>query len=781
MPKIQTNSLPVRAIDANAEPVAGALLYVYLAGTSTPVTTYQDVDLATPHASPVVANGAGTFAPIYVAPGSHKIDIQDPDTLASLPGYPEDNVTTATAQYGANERTAANLAGLYAIMSDGDDALIAGLWYTKDSTKTGSNSITNDLSENGWVPKKPFASPGHLGWTSATTNATSIIHLLRDFVHDNYDSTNGYYPWHPHGQYQMVTTTDDDSDTGVNWTGKTNPGLTFFGWVALADGTSITSAYDFSGSKGFNFDYFKLIGSANNPPLHGALFSRMSPDFSAASNHFGSGLECRGEFQRAALILFASEVSNIRNNTIQNKYKGKKATTVMAIGANAVYNDIFGAELTSDFVTVPAVSDGQKSNIIHDFGTMRIKRPHNFISNIVSLTPGATTSVTLTTGDAALYGLANGNELFSEDIVGSHADWTDPTLGMDQRVFQIANLSGDTFDINIEEYNVVSGEYEFNAYDTSAHNGTFTSGRFKNRTGYPLVVSGAHGLRWFGYAVSYGRPSVLFDLKNDGNLRSIKIGGQGERGPSPTVRFLAPATGNGIVKHLDMDLLQTAQESYDCVIDNEGLGNIKFESGSITLTGTTTDPVRKMFGNPGNILAYNLHVDVPKVALLNDYSDFSVFEGSMTAHDRASERTIWYNQKYGEQLYVEALTNADASTINFGDPDDDNIGKWAYDHNIEAFRGYTNTAETVRFYETDMRPATDDAYKLGTPTRVWSEIHATEYNVGASGPVLISGSGSPETAVTAIVGSIFMRTDGGASTSIYVKESGTGNTGWVAK
>lgn len=44
-----------------------------------------------------------------------------------------------------------------------------------------------------------------------------------------------------------------------------------------------------------------------------------------------------------------------------------------------------------------------------------------------------------------------------------------------------------------------------------------------------------------------------------------------------------------------------------------------------------------------------------------------------------------------------------------------------------------------------------------------------------------SGSGSPEGVVSAGIGSIYMRTDGGASTSIYVKESGTAATGWVAK
>jgi hypothetical protein len=44
-----------------------------------------------------------------------------------------------------------------------------------------------------------------------------------------------------------------------------------------------------------------------------------------------------------------------------------------------------------------------------------------------------------------------------------------------------------------------------------------------------------------------------------------------------------------------------------------------------------------------------------------------------------------------------------------------------------------------------------------------------------------TGAGSPEGVLTAPVGSLYTRTDGGASTTLYVKESGTGNTGWVAK
>lgn len=50
-----------------------------------------------------------------------------------------------------------------------------------------------------------------------------------------------------------------------------------------------------------------------------------------------------------------------------------------------------------------------------------------------------------------------------------------------------------------------------------------------------------------------------------------------------------------------------------------------------------------------------------------------------------------------------------------------------------------------------------------------------------SGVTIRSGTGSPESVVTAPVGSMFLRSDGGAGTTLYIKESGSGNTGWIAK
>jgi hypothetical protein len=54
-------------------------------------------------------------------------------------------------------------------------------------------------------------------------------------------------------------------------------------------------------------------------------------------------------------------------------------------------------------------------------------------------------------------------------------------------------------------------------------------------------------------------------------------------------------------------------------------------------------------------------------------------------------------------------------------------------------------------------------------------------SVNSTTAIITSGTGTPESVVTAPVGSMFLRTDGGAATTLYIKETGTGNTGWVGK
>ena len=55
-------------------------------------------------------------------------------------------------------------------------------------------------------------------------------------------------------------------------------------------------------------------------------------------------------------------------------------------------------------------------------------------------------------------------------------------------------------------------------------------------------------------------------------------------------------------------------------------------------------------------------------------------------------------------------------------------------------------------------------------------------NIKVGNATIKSGTGSPEGAVTGYVGDLYLRTDGGSGSTLYVKESGIGTTtGWVGK
>lgn len=63
----------------------------------------------------------------------------------------------------------------------------------------------------------------------------------------------------------------------------------------------------------------------------------------------------------------------------------------------------------------------------------------------------------------------------------------------------------------------------------------------------------------------------------------------------------------------------------------------------------------------------------------------------------------------------------------------------------------------------------------GTLRVVTSIVVDTTNNI-----IIADGSGSPEGVVTGGIGSLYLRSNGSTGTTLYVKESGTGNTGWVA-
>ncbi|MEM9527100.1 MAG: GDSL-type esterase/lipase family protein [Bacteroidota bacterium] len=98
-------------------------------------------------------------------------------------------------------------------------------------------------------------------------------------------------------------------------------------------------------------------------------------------------------------------------------------------------------------------------------------------------------------------------------------------------------------------------------------------------------------------------------------------------------------------------------------------------------------------------------------------------------------------------------------------------------NNVSAGSGVTSGL----LYRQDDNKALRQMTWTNVVSRLDSEGIATDTEVSAIQDLVRSGTGSPEGAVSAPVGTMYLRSDGGAGTTLYVKESGTGNTGWTAK
>ena len=78
-------------------------------------------------------------------------------------------------------------------------------------------------------------------------------------------------------------------------------------------------------------------------------------------------------------------------------------------------------------------------------------------------------------------------------------------------------------------------------------------------------------------------------------------------------------------------------------------------------------------------------------------------------------------------------------------------------------------------------PNVDDTQEIGAINKRWTNVFSSKFRPGDGTATWTSGIGDPNGVGTAVVGSLYTRLDGGAGTTLYIKESGTGNTGWVAK
>jgi len=78
-------------------------------------------------------------------------------------------------------------------------------------------------------------------------------------------------------------------------------------------------------------------------------------------------------------------------------------------------------------------------------------------------------------------------------------------------------------------------------------------------------------------------------------------------------------------------------------------------------------------------------------------------------------------------------------------------------------------------------PIGNSLYSSGVSAYGWNGVYVSSGSIAGQTVSWTSGTGSPNGVVSANTGSMYTNASGGASTTLYVKTSGSGNTGWTAK
>ena len=133
-------------LDSTGNPVSGACIWTYLAGSSTPAATYSDTN-GTANGNPIQADSAGRFTAYLVTgnsykfvveaactPPAHGSTIRTQDNISAVPQSANNIDLTGTAGETIT-------AGQAVYLSDGSGGKNAGQWYKADTGNAYSSSL----------------------------------------------------------------------------------------------------------------------------------------------------------------------------------------------------------------------------------------------------------------------------------------------------------------------------------------------------------------------------------------------------------------------------------------------------------------------------------------------------------------------------------------------------------------------------------------------------------------------------------------------------------------
>jgi hypothetical protein len=232
--------LPI--LDTNGNPITGAKIYIYAAGTTTPLSLYTDYTLSTGAVNPIVATQG--FVPLrFMATASYKIVVTT-SAGASVTGYDGDNIDPGVAvgsgalpiANGGTASTTAAAARTALAAAASTDMATAQSDISNLQTWSGYNLTTQTKLANGTTGQRPGSPTYAIRWNSTTSR------------YELYDGSN----W-----YNVLTSeelaTQSDMETATSTTTVVSPGVTIYhpgvakawGHITWSAGTpSLTAGYN---------------------------------------------------------------------------------------------------------------------------------------------------------------------------------------------------------------------------------------------------------------------------------------------------------------------------------------------------------------------------------------------------------------------------------------------------------------------------------------------------------------------------------------------------------
>lgn len=153
--------LPIQsAYDNNGDPLAGAKLEFFEAGTSTPLDTYSDSTLSTANTNPVIADSSGRFGDVFMQSRSYKVVLKNSSDVTIWTADPYIVGSTASYIYlgtSSGSSSAYTFSPTPGIDSYEEGATYRGVMHTDSA----DGAITLNISAQGTKNLKKYDGSGN--------------------------------------------------------------------------------------------------------------------------------------------------------------------------------------------------------------------------------------------------------------------------------------------------------------------------------------------------------------------------------------------------------------------------------------------------------------------------------------------------------------------------------------------------------------------------------------------------------------------------------------------